>query len=112
MLNYQHNLIAKITASISNYNSNIYHGTSEGTFKLRYGNHTKSFCREQHRKDTELYKEYWRLQKLNASPEIEFSILGKFPPNRRKGACYLCLCAKRFIIKYKDGNLLNQQSCF
>ena len=43
------------------------------------------------RKDAELSNEYWRLQQLNASPEMELGILKKCPPIRRKRACYLCL---------------------
>ena len=72
---------AKITASFSNYNPKIYYGTSQGTFKLRYRNQDKSSSHEPHRKDTGLSNEYWRLKGLNASPEIEFKILKKYPPN-------------------------------
>ena len=35
----------------------IYYGTSEGTFKQRYGNYKKSFNHEKHTADTELSKE-------------------------------------------------------
>ena len=37
---------AKITLNLLNYHEKIYYGTSEGTFKQRYGNHKKSFNHE------------------------------------------------------------------
>lgn len=55
-------------------------------FEIKY---KKYFYHEQHRKDTALSNEYRRLKELNASLEIEFSILKKCPPTRRKRACYL-----------------------
>ena len=42
---------AKIT---SNLHEKIYYGTSEYTFKQRYGNHKTSLNHEKHRTDTEL----------------------------------------------------------
>ena len=77
---------------------------------MRYGDHKKSFCHEQHRKSTELSNVYWRLKELNAISETEFSILKKFPPTRRKVACHLCLYKKLFKTEYKGDNLLNQRN--
>ena len=38
---------AKYTSNLRNYHGKIYYGTSECTFKQRYGNHKKSFNHEQ-----------------------------------------------------------------
>ena len=46
MPNYEHNIQSK-------NHEKIYYGTSEGTFKQRYGNHKKSFNHERHRTDTD-----------------------------------------------------------
>ena len=61
---------AKITWNLRNYHEKIYYGTSEGTFRQRYGNHKKSFNHEKHRKDTELSKEYWKLKEVKAQPQV------------------------------------------
>ena len=44
---------SKITSNLQNYHGKIYYGTSENTFKQRYGNHNKSFNHKKHRTDTE-----------------------------------------------------------
>ena len=59
---------AKITSNLQNYHKEIYYRTSEETFKQRYGNHKKSFNHGEHRADTELSKEYWRLKETKAKP--------------------------------------------
>ena len=101
---------AKITSNLRNYQEKIYYGTSEGTFKQRYGNHKKSFNHEKHRTDTELSKEYWRLKELKAQPQVQFSILKRCPPTKRTGICYLCLNEKLFIIEHQGNDLLNQRN--
>ena len=79
---------------------------------IKNGHPKKSFFYELHRKDAELSNEYWRLKELNASPKIEFRILKKCAPTRRKRACYLCLYEKLLITEYKGDNLLNQRNEF
>ena len=63
---------AKITSNHRNYHEKMYYRTSEGTFKQHYGNHKKSFYHENHRADTELSKEHWRLKELKAQPHVQF----------------------------------------
>ena len=101
---------AKITSSLRNYHEKVYYVTSEGTFKQRYGNHNKSFNHEKHRTDTELSKEYWRLKKLKANPQVQFHILKRCRPTKRPGICYFCLNEKLFIIEHQGNNLLNQRN--
>ena len=71
------NIIYKvnITSNLRNYNGKIYYGTSEGTFKQRYGNHKKSLNYKKYRTDTKLSKEYWRLKKLKPQPQVQLYIL-------------------------------------
>ena len=101
---------AKITSNLRNYHEKVYYGTSEGTFKQRYGNHKKSFNHEKHRTDKELSKEYWRLKNLKANPQVQFHILKRCRPTKRTGICYLCLNEKLFIIEHQGNNLLNQRN--
>ena len=75
---------AEITSNLRNYHEKIYYGTSERTFKQRYGNHKKSFNHEKHRTDTELSKEYWRLKKLKAKPQVQFHILKRYRPTKEQ----------------------------
>ena len=56
------------------YNRKIYYGSSEGTFKQRYGNHKKSFNYKKHRTDTKLSTEYRRLKELKVQPQVQFYI--------------------------------------
>ena len=72
---------AKITSNLRNYHGKIYDGTSEGTFKKRYGNHKKLFNHKKHRTDTELLKEYWRLKELKAQPQVQ--CFKKMPTNKK-----------------------------
>ena len=44
---------ANITANILGYKEKVYLGVSE-TFKVRHGNHKKSFTKQRHKNDTEL----------------------------------------------------------
>ena len=97
MPNYKHNIQSK------NY-------ISKGTLKERYGNHKKSFNHEKHRTDTELSKEYWRLKKLKANPQVQFHILKRCRPTKRTGICYLCLNEKLFIIEHQGNYLLYQRN--
>ena len=63
----------KVTSNLRNLHEKIYYGTSEGTFKQRYGNHKKSFNHEKH----------WRLKELKARPQVQFYILKKMRTNRK-----------------------------
>ena len=56
----------------------MYCGISEGKIKQQYGNHKKPFNHENYRRDTELWKECWRLKELKAQPQEQFYILKRF----------------------------------
>ena len=79
----------KITSNVRNYHRKLYYGTSEGTFKQRYGKYRKSFNHEKHRVDTELSKEYWTLKELISQFQVQFYILKRCRPTKRTGIFYL-----------------------
>ena len=87
-----------MTSKLRNYHEKVYYGTSEGTFKQRYGNHKKSFNHEKNRADTELSKEYWRLKKLKANPPSTISHFKKTPTNKKSR--YLLFVFERETIYY------------
>ena len=91
MSNYEHNMQSKNTLNLWNYHGETYYGTSEGTFKQRCENHKKSFKHENDIADTELLKEYWRLEEIKVQPQIQFYNLERCRPTKRTGICYLCL---------------------
>ena len=100
-VNLQHNGIKITKQCLTSTASKVSaYGTSEGTFKQRYGNHRKSFNHEKHRTDTKLSKEHWRLKKLKANPQVQFHILNRCRPTKRTGICYLCL--KYLLLNTKE----------
>ena len=103
---------AKITSNLRNYHEKVYYRTSESKFNQRYGNHKKSFNHKKRRTDTELSKEYWRLKKLKAKPQVKFYILKRCKPTKRTGTCYFCLNEKFFITEHQGSYLLNQRIDF
>ena len=88
----------------------IYYGTSEGTFKQRYGNLKKSFNNEKHRTDTELSKEYLRLKKLKAQTQVQFYLLKRCRPTKGTRICYLCLNEKFLSLKTKETFLTQEMN--
>ena len=54
-------LVYKATSTTSS-NSFVYYGTSEGEFKSRYNNHTKSFRHREYMNETKLLKNVWDLK--------------------------------------------------
>ena len=60
--------------------------------------------------DTELWKEYWRLKKLKAQPQVQFHISKRCRLTKRIGICFLCLNEKLFIIEQQGSNLLTQKT--
>ena len=47
---------------ITNKDSHIYYGASDGEFKSRYNDHTSSFCHRHQEQDTKLSKQIQKLQ--------------------------------------------------
>ena len=54
-----------------------YVGHTEGKFKTRYNNHTKSFRNAKHRYTTALSKYIWQLKELNVDYSLKWNIIKK-----------------------------------
>ena len=59
--------------SLENFQTKIYYDISETKFKTRYWNHKKSFNHENHKNDTQLSNELWKIKasKKRASLSVE-----------------------------------------
>ena len=75
--------------------STVYIGSTEGTFKTRYGNHKKSFKHTKYDKETTLSVHVWDLKKQGLPHWAAFGIceLSKpYVPGTRR--CALCTAEK------------------
>ena len=88
---------AKITSNLHNYHEKMYYGTSEGTFKQRYGNQRNHSIMKNIR---QIHNFRRNTGDLNNSKQ----------PTKRTGICYLCLNEKLFIIEHQGNDLLNQRN--
>lgn len=90
-----------------------YIGSTEGTFKNRYYNHTKSFRNEKYQNETKLSRCIWDLKENDKNYVLKWKILYKSRPYKcgsRK--CDLCLSEKYLIMKYSNmpnSKLLNSR---
>ena len=83
---------------------------TEPPFKLRYGNHKKSFIHEEYKSETTLSSYVWD-QGLNPTPRITWKFLKKcraYEPGMR--SCDLCLSEKEHIIKNLKKGLINKRT--
>ena len=93
------------------YKEKAYLGSARTTFKLRYGNHLKSFENKKYENNTELSKEVWKIKPRNYTPKIYWSIIRKcltFSLDTKK--CQLCRNEKLEIALHQGENLLNKKS--
>ena len=90
-----------------------YYGTSEGEFKTRYNNHTKSFRNKKYENDTELSKLIWKLKDENVHFTLTWNIACRaFPYKCGTRRCDLCLSEKVCIIRAEKNGLLNKRTEF
>ena len=76
-----------------------YIGSTAPEFKLRYGNHKKSFKLDKYKSETTLSKYVWE-NKLNPTPSISWKYLKNCSTyDVGNKTCDLCLSEKFFIIK-------------
>ena len=64
-----------MTANIPGYREKVQLGVSETTFKVRCGNQKKSFTKQHNKNDTELSKEYWKVEQKNGMLRIKWKVL-------------------------------------
>ena len=88
-----------------------YIGITEPPFKVRLGNHTKSFNHEKYRHNTELSKKVWELKEKKIDFKISWHLIQHAISYRGGGkTCDLCTSEKLHIIK--TPNALNKNSEF
>ena len=89
----------------------IYYGGTEGEFKYRYNNHTKSFRNEIYKNDSELSKYIWQLKDKNIEFQITWETIrraSKYQSGSRK--CDLCATEKLYIIEADPSICLNNRN--
>ena len=96
---------------ITNKDSHIYYGASDGEFKSRYNNHTNSFRRRHHEEDTELSKHMWKLQDKGINFKVKWSAAA-YASTYRCGLsrCDLSLTEKYVTARANHKNLLNKRT--
>ena len=88
-----------------------YIGITEGPFKSRLNDHTKTFRNIRYEKSTEISKKVWELKQKNQKFDISWKILEKTHPYKIGGKnCNLCLSEKYHILTSTSKNLLNSKS--
>ena len=102
---------ATLSSNLSNYETKIYKGISEPSFKIRYGNHKSSFNNERYKSETTLAKEVWNIKEQGGTYGIKWKLIKQLPAfNPSTGKCALCLGEKIEILEHKDSNILNSKS--
>ena len=95
----------------SDNNTKIYYGASEGEFKTRYNNHTKSFRHKKYCSETELSRHIWSLKDNNINYTLRWAIESFASPYKcGSKRCDLCLTEKLYIIKADTRHLLNKRN--
>ena len=103
-------IIYKALVKTSNDEIN-YIGASEGQFKQRYHNHTKSFRHRKYEKDSELSKHIWKLKDKGTPYEIEWSVEACAAPyTSGSKKCDICLNEKLLIATSDPKTILNSRS--
>ena len=70
---------ANITANIPGYTEKIYLAVSETIFKVRYGNHKKSFTKQHQKNHTKLSKGYWKVKKTKRNSQNKVESIKEMP---------------------------------
>ena len=92
-------------------NAHVYYGASEGEFKTRFNNHTKSFRLKKYANETELSKLVWKMKENGTDYTITWSVAAKaFPYKCGTRRCDLCLTEKTCIIRANIKGLLNKRT--
>ena len=89
-------------ATVRETNSNVeenYLGLTGDTFKLRYGNHKKSFKHENYSTESTLSSHIWKLKKENVDYDISWKIIDRGKPfSPVTNVCQLCTKEKYYLI--------------
>ena len=94
-----------------NSGTKVYYGNCEIKFKLRYTNHKKSFNHRNHKSDTDLSNNFWKIKDHERSTNITWEILGRHQAyNTSSKRCSLRLNKKLKIALHRNNNMLNRRT--
>ena len=94
-----------------NSGTKVYYGNCEIKFKLRYTNHKKSFNHRNHKSDTDLSNNFWKIEDNERSTNITWEILGRHQAyNTSSKRCSLRLNKKLKIALHRNNNMLNRRT--
>ena len=98
---------ANVTVTGAVNDTKYYVGISSGSFKVRYGNHLKSFRHERYKDDTALSAYVWDAKEKGADVSIKWFAIASVPAHRPGDKfCSLCLAEKHIILRHHRKNLL------
>ena len=104
-------IVYKASVSAPTKPTKVYYGVTEGPFKDRYNNHTKSFRHMRYSTETELSKYVWDLKDAGLDANIRWEIAQRSVPyqfgSRR---CDLCISEKTIIALAESESLLNKRT--
>ena len=106
------NIIYKATVQFQGFDKKFYIGATAPPFKLRYGNHIKSFKHKAYGNDTALSKYIWQMRdSVGLEPKLKWEII-KRAPTYKPGAksCKLCMEEKLSILMNRGKNSLNKRT--
>ena len=87
-----------------------YVGLTSTTFKLRLGNHKKSFKNENYRRNTSLSSYIWNIKERGEEYQLKWNILGRAQPfSPISGVCNLCTLEKYHILFTPNLATLNKK---
>ena len=76
-----------------------YVGLASTTFKLRLGNHKKSFNHKTYRSDSSLSNHIWDIKEKGGEYDLEWRLIGRAQPfSPVTGVCNLCTLEKYHIL--------------
>jgi hypothetical protein len=92
------NLVYQATVKSDN-SEESYVGLASTTFKLRLGNHKKSFNHATYRTDSSLSSHIWDIKDNGGEYELEWKLIGRAQPfSPVTGVCNLCTLEKYHIL--------------
>ena len=92
-------------------NTSVYYGASEGEFKTRFNNHTKSFRHRKYENETELSKHIWSLKDRKVDYVLSWNVAARASPYKcGTRRCDLCLSEKSIIVRAESKGLLNKRT--
>ena len=106
----QKNLVYQATVVQEGVPDETYIGLSAPPFKLRIGNHKKSFRNEKYEKETTLSKHVWKIKRQKKKYDIKWKLIQTAKSfNPVTGVCSLCTAEKFHLIFTPELGTLNKR---